>query len=677
MINFLKIVLLGLSIMTSTESNIEKIEIESSEEKVIESEIRLNKDIKLEVDKDLEVKEKQEVVDEEEKLNNEQNLFLVKDKTRNKYGYKNYNGDIVIPIEYDYLSKFEFGLVIAEKNKKRGLIDKNGDVIVEIKYDDVEDIYLDKIAIVLNSKKGILDIKNNSLVELEYKDIKMLNSYVIGIKNEENYWILMSYNGEKISDEKFLYVDKLTDELTYIKKDKKLGIINNNGEILKLGIYNDIYALNEKIIVIKNNLGIELYNNQLEKLVNEVYEDAIKIGNVIALKKNGHFQIFNYSIEKVNDEKYSYIDRHDKNEELHKMRRDNKFGFLNSDGHEVIGPKYDNVKDYLFYIEESVNSKEVKDGIILVERNGKWGYIDEKDNILIDFKYIAATQFGNRGLAFVETKDSSGYINKQGEGDVNKYGIKKNYFFGNYYGYEMPQILRDGFTYDYYGYVNNRLIQFIVEYDAFKEEMKASYIDELGITHKLEGARNGLYFWLENDESKTIFLKVKLDDFEKINLEFEKETLEVKLANVKEYYKRYRKLGVKDEYVVEDFAENVKKTIFEDDKIKLSNMIKYPITIFVDNEEYIINDKNEFIKQYDKLITKEFKDEIGKAIPKNLICSFENGANFGYKSKNIWFDDFGIQKKNPLLDPRSVRYNRTRLSEADETNFKITFINNN
>ncbi len=87
-------------------------------------------------------------------------------------------------------------------------------------------------------------------------------------------------------------------------------------------------------------------------------------------------------------------------EEWHKVLKGGKWGF--NDGiRTVIVPMYDEV--FCF-----------KEGLASVEKDGKCGYIDSSNNIVIPFEYDTAMSF-SEGLAMVVKGDKCGYINKQNE----------------------------------------------------------------------------------------------------------------------------------------------------------------------------------------------------------------------------------------------------------------------
>lgn len=52
--------------------------------------------------------------------------------------------------------------------------------------------------------------------------------------------------------------------------------------------------------------------------------------------------------------------------------------------------------------------------MIAVLKNGKWGYIDSSDKIVLDFQYDEATNFQNE-LALVQKGDKNIIINKKGK----------------------------------------------------------------------------------------------------------------------------------------------------------------------------------------------------------------------------------------------------------------------
>ena len=86
------------------------------------------------------------------------------------------------------------------------------------------------------------------------------------------------------------------------------------------------------------------------------------------------------------------------------------------------------------------------EGLASAKKDGKWGYIDKKGNVIIDFIYENAGDF-SEGLAPVKKDGKAGYINTKGEVVVD-FKYRSTYSFSNGYG-----VIRDG---TYYGVIDKQ-----------------------------------------------------------------------------------------------------------------------------------------------------------------------------------------------------------------------------
>ena len=97
--------------------------------------------------------------------------------------------------------------------------------------------------------------------------------------------------------------------------------------------------------------------------------------------------------------KYDYI--YSYNEGLIGVKLNDKWGFVDKTGREIIPLKYDGVGS--FY-----------EGLAEVKLNGKWGFIDKTGKEVIPFKYDS-TGFFSEGLAEVKLNGKRGFIDKTGK----------------------------------------------------------------------------------------------------------------------------------------------------------------------------------------------------------------------------------------------------------------------
>ena len=91
-----------------------------------------------------------------------------------------------------------------------------------------------------------------------------------------------------------------------------------------------------------------------------------------------------------------------------------KFGFIDKTGKEVIPIKYDYAQDF-------------SEGLAKVKLNNKWGFIDKTGKEVIPIKYDDAESF-SKSLAGVKLEGKWFYINPKGEYVNKKYSPKKGFF---------------------------------------------------------------------------------------------------------------------------------------------------------------------------------------------------------------------------------------------------------
>ena len=100
---------------------------------------------------------------------------------------------------------------------------------------------------------------------------------------------------------------------------------------------------------------------------------------------------------------YGYDDIDCLSDGLARIERDGKYGFIDQTGKVVIPLNYDDTWSF-------------SEGLALVSRNGKYGFIDKTSKVVIPLKYDKADSFNN-GVAGVLDRSTGEafYINRQGE----------------------------------------------------------------------------------------------------------------------------------------------------------------------------------------------------------------------------------------------------------------------
>lgn len=308
--------------------------------------------------------------------NEDENIYLLASKN-GQYGvYKNRTQ----LINHEYQSIFydkNVKLFVVEKSKKYGIVDKEGNKIVDIKYSqiDISGKYL-----YAKQKDGTVDVLDTTgkKVEMSADEAKIEvadGKYLIGINNidgKTKYGIL-DKDENKLVDLKYTYISYLFDDYFVASNEQgKLGIINIKDETKVDFSYDSIQKLRNGNLIqaIKNDdNSIEIYSEKLDK---------IYTCNNYKIQYEGDY------VRVSNQEKNVYIDKDGKivenkqvypNNELYAVSNEGKWGFEDKNNQIKVECVYDQVTEFNEY------------GFAGIMKDGKWGVIDSKGNVIQEPTY--------------------------------------------------------------------------------------------------------------------------------------------------------------------------------------------------------------------------------------------------------------------------------------------------
>lgn len=187
----------------------------------------------------------------------------------------------------------------------------------------------------------------------------------------------------------------------------KYGFENGMGEVIIEPLYDWCEPFAEGIAAVRNtNYKYGGINEKGEMVIPQIYEYDFEFsgGMARAAKKKlfgvkfGYIGVDGRALIPL---KYAYATDFKGN--LAFVEKTSKYGLIDRKGNVVIDFLYDDVKWM------------IGDGLIAVKKGSKWGFIDEKGFIVIDFIYDDVGDCFADGLAPVKMNSKWGYINKRGE----------------------------------------------------------------------------------------------------------------------------------------------------------------------------------------------------------------------------------------------------------------------
>ena len=355
-----------------------------------------------------------ENADQNENTWYEENVLRV--KKDGKYGLIDLNGKEILNCEYETiyaLNGIENSLII-QKDGKVGLANNSGSIIVEPNYKEIKNLgetYKEGyITITEDGKYGLVSTTKKQLLENNYEEIMQVHLENYYLIKEAGVLKLIDSSGTVLLDQGFEDIKSATTRGVIFTVGGLYGEMSTTGEILIEAKYQDLREEKEGIYIAKQNDLYGIIDNQGNEKVPFQYtgitynqeadiniaEDAEYNTSII---DSGYNVKLKGILSEINTEK-SYI----------RMRIDDEYKYYN------------------FKLEEKPNTEILTENtIFLSKKDGKYGYVDKKGNVVVDYTYDDATEQNEYGFASVKKNGVWGSINKEG-----KTVIEPTYNLDNY-----------------------------------------------------------------------------------------------------------------------------------------------------------------------------------------------------------------------------------------------------
>lgn len=343
--------------------------------------------------------------------------YIVSRKTEEgyRYGYISINGKIITDTNYNDLYRIteiesDDIYIICAENGKYGLI-KNEKKIIENEYQELSYSQSNNNIIGQKGKKyGVISIiDGKTIVPFEYDQIDIAGEYIYATTNgntktfnskgeqdtinenvaiinveDTNYKIyIQTLNGKttyniykddvKITQKEYSYIQYLNDNYFIASNTNgKLGVISDDEKTIIEFNYNSLQE-------IENTNMIQALNNDTKMM--EIYSKEMK---KISELKNSRIENNKEYIKMYNDEEIKYISKDGKEvkntdifvkNKIFAQKSDDKWGFVDANGNNVVDYKYENVTEINDY------------GFAGIKLNGKWGVVDNEGKIVVEPQY--------------------------------------------------------------------------------------------------------------------------------------------------------------------------------------------------------------------------------------------------------------------------------------------------
>lgn len=378
------------------------------------------------------------------------NNTVLKYKENNKYGLLSFSGEKITKPLYDEMQSLEdkYGEILVKKDGKCGVINVKGIILVGIKYDYVkgdgyskDGSYKDSGYVIGNKSSsgmvyGYIDKNENEIIKMEQETI-----YRVTEIESNDVYIVASLNGryavyknkDNLTDYKYINVYYNNEAKTFtVQKNKFYGVVNLEGKIVVPEQYDELMVVGAFIKASKDgeNYTFDLSGSRIEHPKFASLQETTTGKYYISINDDYRYGLCEKDRTVIIENKYDYIDEVE-NTGLLIATVGTDITIYSASGKEIVSVEKAELSFIGNYIEveadeemyyltadgKKVDNKTVylENQIYASKENGKWGFVDLKDNVIVDYQYDGITEVNQYGFAGVKKDGKWGVINKDGE----------------------------------------------------------------------------------------------------------------------------------------------------------------------------------------------------------------------------------------------------------------------
>ncbi len=377
-----------------------------------------------------------------------------KTKVINASGNEIFSGyDLISPV-YNYDSGktmfFEDNVLLVKKDGKCGLVNYSGDKILGTDYDSIEALLGVENSFVVkkDGKLGLVDNQGKTIIDTKYKQIKAIgdnyqNGYIV--KDEDDNYGVIDFTGAQVLENKYEDIANVHGNGMYVvKEDDKLELVNKSGDVI-FDNFDSIKSIdNENVIVsVDGKYGVK--NIEGEEIISTEYQDlTYAFSNYYIAKKDDKYGIIDTDEDEKLDFDYEDISYRDVASFFEAEKEGNSKTIIIDSNFEEKLEGYisevnvekgyfrikedDDYKYYNFKFEEKEAKDVLTDNTIFLSRkDGKYGFVDKKGEVVVNYIYDDAREQNQYGFAAVKKDGKWGSIDKDGKVVVEpKYELDSN-----------------------------------------------------------------------------------------------------------------------------------------------------------------------------------------------------------------------------------------------------------
>lgn len=300
---------------------------------------------------------------------------LIKIKKDGKYGLINLDGQEAIPPIYDEISEYgetsPDGYLVSNEEGEYGLIDSSNNQILEMKYDAIDKVHGNDLYFVTEEGiKKVINKEGQEIVKEGFETITSIDTGIIFQKDGKQGY--MDLTGNIKIEPKYEQLKEAGNNLLIAKQNDLYGIITIDTQEEKVPFENSAitYIKEAEIYILEDSeYKAKVINKDFQEKLFGMFLDINAEKQYIKMQIEDEIKYYNFAFEEKPETEIFTTNT------LFKSKQNDKYGFVDKNGNVKVDYIYDEVTD------------QNKDGYAGVKKDGKWGSIDSKGDIVIEPTY--------------------------------------------------------------------------------------------------------------------------------------------------------------------------------------------------------------------------------------------------------------------------------------------------
>ena len=272
------------------------------------------------------------------------------------------------------------------------------------KYSQMSPVYNDSMVVKNEMAYGITDATGKDLTECIYSEVHPYSAdgYALVLRENGTYAYLDRDGlARKAPDEGYTDLGQFNENRAPACKDGKYGFLDENMEEKTDFSWDALTSVKNRLAAAQQNGKWAIVSLNGKAKTEYIYDDVICDENGICseqklfiVKENDSYHLVNSKGKRVGEETFEAAKAFTK-AGYAAVCKNGKWGFVNEKGELVIDYQYEDALSF-------------SNGYAAVKKDGKWGYIDTENTMAVDPELALATSLSDEGTAAVKIVNEDG-----------------------------------------------------------------------------------------------------------------------------------------------------------------------------------------------------------------------------------------------------------------------------